>query len=120
MPRLAALRQRRLLSQRELARRAGIAPSSVYSIENGRTVPRVGVMRKIVTALGIENPMEIDEFRGLLADDGAPEVEHGQALSEATDPVLADLWDNDEDAVYDEVFAELQRQARDRSDRAAT
>jgi transcriptional regulator with XRE-family HTH domain len=115
MPRLASLRRRRLLSQRELAQRAGIASSSVYSIENGRTVPRVGVMRKIVAALGIADPMEVDEFRALFADDGVPEIEHGQALSEATDPVLADLWDNDEDAVYDEVFAELQRQPRDRA-----
>ena len=66
-------------------------------------MPRVGVMRKIVAALGIADPMEVDEFRALFADDGVPEIEHGQALSEATDPVLADLWDNDEDAVYDEA-----------------
>jgi hypothetical protein len=59
--------------------------------------------------------MAVDEVGGLLAEDGAPEIEHGHALSEATDPVLADLWNNDEDAVYDEVFADLQGQARDRA-----
>jgi transcriptional regulator with XRE-family HTH domain len=117
MPRLAAVRRRRLLTQRELAKRAGIAPSSVYSIEKGRVVPRVGVVRKIVAALGIEDPAEVDEFRALLAG-GIPEAEHGQALSAATDPVLAELWDNDEDAVYDEVFAKLMHQAANRDEHA--
>ena len=59
--------------------------------------------------------MEVVEFRGLLAEEEPPEIEHGRALSEAPDPGLADLWNNDEDAVYDEVFADLQRQARDRA-----
>lgn len=119
MPGLAVLRRRRLLSQRELARRAGVAPSSVYSIEKRRTVPGIGIIRKIVAALGIDDPAEVDEFRRLLTDEPGPEVEHTQVLSEATDPVLADLWNNDEDAVYDEMFAELQRRSREPAVRAS-
>jgi transcriptional regulator with XRE-family HTH domain len=112
---LAALRRRRLLSQRELARQAGVASSSIYAIERGRTVPRLSVMRKIVAALDIADPAEVDEFRDLLGDGRVPEVEHGGALNEATDPVLADLRGNEEDSVYDELFAALQGESRSRA-----
>ena len=108
MPALAALRRRALLSQRDLARRAGVAPSSVYLIERGRTLPRPAVMRKLADALGVSDPMQVDEFRRAVVGD-ADEADWESGLSEeqvldaASDPVLAELWDNEDDAEYDRL-----------------
>ena len=109
MPALATLRRRALLSQRNLARRAGVAPSSVYLIERGRTIPRPAVMRKLADALGVSDPLQVDEFRRAVAI-GVDEAEwsadatHEQALEAASDPVLAKLWDNEEDEEYDRLL----------------
>ena len=62
MPTLRESRLRRFLSQRELARRAGVAPRTVVEAELGRQVPRLATMRKLAAALGID-PLEVDEFR---------------------------------------------------------
>ena len=115
MASLAALRRRALLSQRDLARRAGVAPSSVYLIEHGRTRPRGTVIRKLAMALGVSDPMQVDEFRHAVTQEHASgenrspgpqdQVDDVEAviLDAQTDPVLADLWDNEEDAVYDHL-----------------
>jgi transcriptional regulator with XRE-family HTH domain len=106
MASLAALRRRRLLSQRALARRAGVAPSSVHMIETGKSIPQLVVMRKIVDALELTDPTEVDEFRRVLADgDDAPDEPGAAVPDAASDPVLADLWDNPDDAVYDDLVA---------------
>jgi transcriptional regulator with XRE-family HTH domain len=106
MASLAALRRRRLLSQRALARRAGVAPSSVPMIETGKTIPQLVVMRRIVDALGLTDPTEVDEFRRALVDGEDALDEQGAAVPDAvSDPVLADLWDNPDDAVYDDLVA---------------
>jgi len=107
---LATLRRRRLLSQRELARRAGVAPSSVYLIERGGKIPQLVVMRKIVAALGLEDPMNVDEFCQALSDstDDLSGAEHG-IPDAVTDPVLAELWDNEEDAVYDQLAVSMAK-----------
>ena len=62
MPTLRELRLRRFLGQRELARRAGVAQRTSVEAELGRQVPRLGTMRKLATALGVD-PLEVDEFR---------------------------------------------------------
>ncbi len=54
-------RAERLLTVRALAERAGVAPSTVYLIENGRSVPRFDVIRKLCAALEAE-PREVTEF----------------------------------------------------------
>ena len=62
---MASLRQvrvARLLSIRELAQRAGIAPSTVYLLEAGRSRPSLRVIRKLCSALAVE-PEAVDEFR---------------------------------------------------------
>jgi DNA-binding XRE family transcriptional regulator len=59
---LREVRAERLLSIRELARQAAIAPSTLYLIEAGRTIPRQRVARQIAEVLGID-PMLIDELR---------------------------------------------------------
>jgi transcriptional regulator with XRE-family HTH domain len=63
---LATLRKRNLLSQRDLARQAGVALSTIYLIEAGRT-ERVTfkVMRAVSEALGV-SPEGIAEFRRVL------------------------------------------------------
>jgi len=71
MPSLASARRRRLLTQRALAEKAGVALSTVYAIENGRrAVPRFEVIRKLAEALDVD-PLEIDEFRHAVGDDEA-------------------------------------------------
>ena len=59
---LRILRAERLLSIRELARRASVAPSTIYLIEAGRTIPRQRVARQIAKVLDVA-PMEVDELR---------------------------------------------------------
>jgi transcriptional regulator with XRE-family HTH domain len=63
---LATLRKRRLLSQRDLARAAGIALSTIYLLEAGKTERATyKVMRSVSTALGVA-PEAIAEFRRAL------------------------------------------------------
>jgi transcriptional regulator with XRE-family HTH domain len=53
--RIRELREARSLSQRELARRAGVDHSYVSKIENGRTeVPSVDTLRALATVLEVE------------------------------------------------------------------
>lgn len=52
--RVLAARQRQGLSQRALAARAGLAPSSVSKIENARVSPTYDVMLRIAAALGTD------------------------------------------------------------------
>jgi transcriptional regulator with XRE-family HTH domain len=63
---LATLRKRKLLSQRDLARAAGVALSTIYLLEAGKT-ERVTfkVMRSVSEALGVP-PETIAEFRRAL------------------------------------------------------
>src|SRR5215213_9915249 len=58
MASLRDLRAERLLSVRELARQASVAPSTIFLIEAGRTIPRQRVARQIARALHVE-PIEV-------------------------------------------------------------
>jgi DNA-binding XRE family transcriptional regulator len=49
------------LTQRELARHAGVTQKTVVDLELGRAEPRLTTMRKLAAVLGTE-PLEIDEF----------------------------------------------------------
>ncbi len=52
---LAALRERRMWTQVRLAEEAGISPTTVSGIENGRiSRPHFGTLRKLAGALGVE------------------------------------------------------------------
>lgn len=63
---LASWRRRRLLSQRALAARAGVALSTVWLIEAGKTErASFKVMRAISDALGV-SPEAIAEFRRVI------------------------------------------------------
>ena len=62
MPTVRELRLRQLWSQRELARRAGVAEGTIVTIETGQRPPRLLTMSRIADALGVDWA-EIDEFR---------------------------------------------------------
>jgi transcriptional regulator with XRE-family HTH domain len=62
MASLKEWRARRVLSIRELARRAGVAQRTIVQAEAGRQTPRPATMRKLAAALDVV-PEEIDEFR---------------------------------------------------------
>lgn len=59
---LREIRSERLLSIRELAREAGVATSTIYLTESGRTTPRPAIVRRLAAVLGVD-PLEVDEFR---------------------------------------------------------
>ena len=59
---LRHLRAEQLLSIRELARLADVAPSTVYLTEAGRTTPHASVMRRIAAALEVDAHV-VAEFR---------------------------------------------------------
>ena len=60
--RMKALRQERVLSQRELARMAGLTQMTVWRLENGYRDARPGTIRKLAGALGVE-PKELVKRR---------------------------------------------------------
>lgn len=58
MKKLKRLREDRVLSQRELARLAGLAYGTVWRIENGYPDARTSTIRKLAGALSVE-PREL-------------------------------------------------------------
>ena len=62
MPSLRQIRLARLLTIRELAQRAEVAPSTVYLLEAGHSRPTIRVIRQLSTALAVA-PELVDEFR---------------------------------------------------------
>lgn len=59
---LRELRAERLMTIRELAQLAGVAPSTIYLIESGRSIPHLAVVRRIAAALKVD-PQQVTEFR---------------------------------------------------------
>lgn len=53
-------------SIRELSRRSGISPSTIYRVERSKTLPRPHVAYALSAALE-RSPWEIDEFRDVMA-----------------------------------------------------
>lgn len=51
--RLSQLRAAQGLSQSELARRAGLAPSAINNLEHGRRWPREATLRKLSIGLNV-------------------------------------------------------------------
>lgn len=78
--RLRAIRQRQGLSQRELARKAGVTNGTISLIEQNRTSPSVASLRKVLQGI----PMSMAEF---FSEDALPPS--GQIFFKAGD--LVDL-----------------------------
>jgi transcriptional regulator with XRE-family HTH domain len=69
---LASIRKHQLLSQRALARQAGVALSTIYLLEAGRTAHATfKVMRAVSDALAVP-PESIAEFRRVM--DSGPRI----------------------------------------------
>jgi transcriptional regulator with XRE-family HTH domain len=68
---LRRLRVGRFLSQRELARQAGVHAITIVRLEAGATAPSTRSVRALATALGVEpqdltTPEEVAELRRVL------------------------------------------------------
>jgi transcriptional regulator with XRE-family HTH domain len=59
MPSLREIREKKFLTQEELAQRAGLIVVTINRIEKGRQKPRFKTIRKLAEALGIQ-PGDID------------------------------------------------------------
>ena len=91
MQTLKAARAARLLTVRGLAERAGVAPSTVYLIENGRSMPRFEAIQKLSAALDVA-PGEIAEFQAAIEGIATGKENagaEGQALTPASWGTLA-------------------------------
>ena len=70
-------RRERLFSLADLATAAEMTEKAIGDIERGRTVPRLGTIRKITDALKVE-PREVAEFAAVLdRDDTAGDLATG-------------------------------------------
>lgn len=61
--RLREVRERKLMTQAELAEKTGISEATLSRIENGLQRPRISTVRKIAAALGVEPGDLIKEER---------------------------------------------------------
>ena len=73
---LRRLRVERFLSQRELARRAGLHPVTLTRLEGGAAAPSTRTVRGLAAALGVEpgdltTPDGVAELRRVLSTPGA-------------------------------------------------
>jgi transcriptional regulator with XRE-family HTH domain len=57
---LRTLRERRFLSHRDLAKSAGVSPTTVLNLESGRVEAQRRTVRKLAEALGVA-PAELGE-----------------------------------------------------------
>ena len=62
MPTLREIRLSQALSQRDLAKKAGVAPKTIVDLELGRQEPQLRTIRRLAEALGV-NVFDVDEFR---------------------------------------------------------
>ena len=53
MVRLKEWRERRFLTQQQLADAAGVAPATIVRIEQGQVTPNFGTLRKLAAALAV-------------------------------------------------------------------
>ncbi len=55
------LRNERFLSQRDLAQRAGVSPTTIMHLETGESAdPRLSTVRKVAEALGVDPNTLVD------------------------------------------------------------
>ncbi len=58
---LKRLRQERFLSQRDLAEKAGVSPTTIMHLEKGESAdPRLSTVRKVAEALGVDPNSLVD------------------------------------------------------------
>ncbi len=78
---LVVLRERRMWTQVRLAAEAGVSPTTVSGIENGRiSRPHFGTLRKLAEALGVE-PHELLSTPGAVGDAAPTDLSLEWAMS---------------------------------------
>jgi transcriptional regulator with XRE-family HTH domain len=80
---MTTLREARLhvlLSMRQLARKAGMSPTTIYLLESGQRSPQLLTIYKLSRALGVA-PEEIEEFRRAMKRESAGEPSHEEERS---------------------------------------
>ena len=89
--RIVELREARLVKQQELAKLAGISPSTLSQIESGRVPkPHVSTLRKIARALSVD-PQELTAPKVSAPSPGPPETEDEPRLRELGAEALLEL-----------------------------
>ena len=83
--RLKALRKKHGLSQRELAKRAGMQNSTISGIENNAVSPTVSSLKKLLSAI----PVSLSDF--FSSDDNATEEQIFFSASELVDASIGDV-----------------------------
>ncbi len=58
---LRALREKRFLSHRDLAKRANVSPTTVVNLEAGKVEAQRRTVRKLAEALGVEPEKLVDD-----------------------------------------------------------
>ena len=81
MATLKEWRARRLLTVRGLAKAAGVAPTTVYLVETGRSIPTFRIIRALSDALGVQ-PEEVTEFAAAIVAVGLGRVGRGEGRSD--------------------------------------
>jgi transcriptional regulator with XRE-family HTH domain len=95
---LQAMRDELGLAGTVVAERAGIAPSTLYAIENGRRTPRGATQRRLARAFD----MSLEEFKARMAGDqpgkggGRSQLEAGRALADRLERLVEDAERRDE------------------------
>jgi len=87
LPRLRAYRERKALTQRELAEAAGLTRPNIARLEAGRQAAIPGTVRKLALALGVEPADLMDDpplTRSLQQVSGVPEHGNRRALDAAS------------------------------------
>jgi transcriptional regulator with XRE-family HTH domain len=54
-PKLRQARERKVLTQVELAEQAGVSPQTIYQLERGAQRARPSTLRKLAQALGVQS-----------------------------------------------------------------
>ena len=85
---LRRLRLERFLSQRELARQAGLHPITLVRLEAGATAPSTRSVRRLAATLGVEprelaTPDEVTELRRVLKTSATDRAGESPGGSEA-------------------------------------
>ncbi|MDQ3943223.1 MAG: helix-turn-helix domain-containing protein, partial [Actinomycetota bacterium] len=98
---LTVMRERRMWTQLRLAEEAGVSPTTVSGIENGRiSRPHFGTLRKLARALGVQ-PEELISVRSFVEDTVRPPLSLEWAMASGEEEFERGLERATLDGLYD-------------------
>lgn len=98
---LKRLRRVKSLSQRDLAKKAGVAQSYISAIEHSKLVPSVKIIQKLATALG-QNPEHLVRFH---ADAKSIDSFTRLVNADVQRPSYANVQDETDKAILKVIYA---------------